>query len=117
MLTELSDLQESDEEVWGVAELSFKIRTRSKDGDEVIERHYSFNYAKEWDKWTFSDFKEKRAEISEKNDALDTGTWRTTEDLYWRSPKYVQEAKSVPPEVQEELEEYLDADEFNIQTR
>lgn len=115
MLKELSGLQESEEDVWGVASLSFTIQTRSSEEEEVIEREYEFSYAREWDKWTFSAFKEKRAQVQEDSDMPDLGTWRVTEDLHWEDPDAVPEARSVPPEVQEELAEYLDADEFIIQ--
>lgn len=110
MLSELSGLQESSEDVWGCAEVSFTINTREEDEDEIIEREYTFSHAPEWDKWTFVEFEERRA-----NDAkyLTNRTWRRTKHVMWDDAE--SPTVSVPPEVQEKLEEMLGLEQMVIQ--
>jgi hypothetical protein len=112
MLSELSELQSDsvdpqDEEVWGMAEVSFTITTRSEDGREDVERHYTFSHAPEWDKWMLAAFTEKRRETGSR-------VWRTSRDLEWHEPDAAK--VSIPDGVQEQLQELLDIDELTIQT-
>lgn len=110
MLTELSDLQESDESVWGCAEVSFRVQTRCRESDELVERIYTFSHAPEWDEWSFTEFEERRTEygrnVSKRN-------WRKSRSVKWHD----QEAPTidVPPEVTEQVEELLDIDEMTLQ--
>lgn len=111
MLSELSGLQESDEETWGTARLSFTIRTRYSEEDEIVERTYTFSRAPEWDKWTFMSFKERRAE-----DEDTLRNWRVTEDAHWSEPNEIPDGISVPQTVQDELEELLGLEEITIES-
>ena len=109
-LSDLSDLQESDEDTWGEPYLSFEIETRSEDGNELIQRSYTFAYAKEWDKWTFSEFEEKRTENTRR---ITARNWRRTEHILWQDTEAP--TVSVPPEVTRKLEEMLDMDSVVLQ--
>lgn len=110
MLSELTELQESDERVWSAPTVSFTIQTRSEEGDELIEREYTFSHAKEWDKWTFMEFEEKRTVdttmITDRN-------WRRTRHILWQEPEAP--TVDVPPEVEDELQELLGLEEMTIQ--
>lgn len=112
MLSELSDLQESNESVWSANSVSFSVETRSEENDEIVEREYTFAHAKEWDKWTFHEFEEKRTPNTE---SICDRNWRRTRHIYWDD----QEARSVdvPPEVTKEIEEMLDLEKLIIQTQ
>lgn len=109
MLNELESLQESDETL-SCIEMSFDIETRSEDGEEIVHREYFFSYAKEWDKWTFTEFVEKR---TSNTDRISERNWRKSRHIYWEDD----EAPSVdvPPEVSEALEEATGAETVTIQ--
>jgi hypothetical protein len=110
MLTDLEDLQQSDESVWSV-EMSFDIETRSEEDGELVHKEYTFHYTEEWDKWVFSSYEEKRtpkaANISDRN-------WRRSRQIYWDDT----DAPSidVPPEVSKQLEEATGAKEVVLQS-
>lgn len=110
MLTELSGLQESDENVWGTSKLSFSIETRSEESGELIQRTYTFSHAPDWDKWTFHHFEERRTKDTRR---ISARNWRRTKSVTWDES----EAPSidVPPEVSEELEEMLGLDSLVLQ--
>lgn len=111
MLTELSDLQESDEQIWGASKVSFTIETRSEEDRQIIQREYTFSHTPAWDKWMFQEFDEKKT--SDTNRVSDRN-WRRSRHMFWdesQSPTV-----SVPQEVQEQLEELLDVDELTLQT-
>lgn len=109
VLTELEDLQESDERVWGVADVSFSIRTRSEDGNETVKRTYTFSHAPEWEKWMFTEYEEKRAPSTE----FDEVNWRREKHLTWDETD--SRKIDVPKEVTDELSNLLDLDEMIIQ--
>lgn len=109
MLTELSELQDSDEELWSASKVSFTIETRSENDEEIIHREYTFSHAKEWDKWTFQEFEENRAE----NTKTDERNWRREKKLLWNDAGAPD--VTVPPEVSSELEKLLDLDKLVIQ--
>jgi len=110
MLTELSDLQESGERVWDCSDISFTIESTSEDGDERVQRRYTFSNAPEWDKWAFTEFEECRAT---KPAPSNKDNWRRSRHLMWHDL----EAPSIdiPPEVSNKLEELLGVDEITIQ--
>lgn len=110
MLTELEDLQHSDETVYGI-DLTFDVETRSDDGDELVERHYTFSYAKEFDKWTFTEFKEKRASNSDK---AHERNWRRSRHIMWYEANETPTI-DVPPEVSNALEEATGAEAVTLQ--
>jgi hypothetical protein len=110
MLTELGDIQSSDESVEAV-ELSFDIETRIEEGGERVARTYTFDYAKEWDKWTFVEFYEERA----KDDALPSErVWRQTQHIMWYDVDETPDI-TVPPEVTDALQKATGAKEIIIQ--
>lgn len=96
--------------MWGCAEVSFSIETRTEDGHELVQREYTFSHAPEWDKWTFTEFEEKRTEDT---DWVTDRTWRRSRHIMWHE----REAPTidVPPEVEKKLEELLGLDEMTIQ--
>lgn len=110
MLRNLGELQESSEDVWSCAEVSFTIDTRSEDGDEIVEREYTFSRAPEWEKWTFTEFEERRAEDTAR---VTDRTWRPSRHVMWQNSE--SPSIDVPPEVEEKLEELLDLEEMVIQ--
>lgn len=111
MLSGLTGLQESDEEVWGAKKVSFTIQTRSEDSGELVERDYTFTHAKHWDKWTFNEFEERRTDdtkhVTDRN-------WRRSRHAYWSESDCPD--VDVPPEVTKELEELLGLEDMVIQT-
>lgn len=112
MLTELEELQESDEEIWGSTSMSFTIETRMEESDEIVERTYTFTHAEEWDKWMFQEFEEKRTDDTE---TVAGRNWRRTRHILWND---VNETPTidVPPEVGQKLKEATNAENVTIQT-
>lgn len=110
MLSELSELQSSDEKTWGCPEISFTIDTRSDDDGEIVERKYTFSYAKEWDQWSFIEFDERRADADARVTAQN---WRRTRHVFWDDTESAD--VSVPPEVTAKLEEVLGLDSMVLQ--
>jgi hypothetical protein len=110
MLTELSDLQESDERVWSCAEVSFTIQTRSDDDGEIVERDYTFSHAPEWDMWSFTEFEERRAKDST---SVANRNWRRTRHILWDNIEST--TINVPQEVEKKLEELLGLEQLVIQ--
>jgi hypothetical protein len=110
MLSELTDLQDSEEYVWGTPSMSFTIRTREDGSDAVIQREYTFSYAEEWEKWTFTEFEEKRGEKTQINGGRH---WRRTE--HKTSSEEPIPDIDVPPEVGRKLNEAIGSEEVTIQ--
>lgn len=110
MLSELGDIQESDESIWNIS-MTFEVETRSEDGNELVHKKYNFGYAKEWDTWTFHEYVEKRTPntgtVSDRN-------WRDARHIMWGD---VTETPSVevPPEVAEKLREATGADSITME--
>lgn len=110
MLNDLNDLQESDENVWHI-NLCFEVETRSEESGELIQRKYTFNYAKEWDKWTFGHFHEERTPDGGRVSDRD---WTLTRDVHWNDVGEL-DTIDVPPEVAESLAEATGAEEIVLQ--
>lgn len=110
MLSELGELQESDEDMWGCAEVSFTIETREETSGELVTREYTFAHAPEWDKWTFVEFEEERTDDTK---AISNRQWRRSRHVMWNESESPQ--ISVPPEVEQQLEDLLDLEEMTIQ--
>lgn len=110
MLNDLSELQSSDERVWNI-DLSFDIETRSESGNQLIHKTYTFGYAREWDKWTFIEYHEERAEDTKRVSDRD---WRRSRHIVWSD---VNETRTidVPPEVTDALAEATGAESVTIQ--
>lgn len=111
MLSELEQVQDSDESIWAIS-LSFEVETRSETSDELIHRTYHFGYADEWDKWIFHEFEEKRANntvsVKERN-------WHEAEHILWHDADETPSV-DVPPEVTEKLQEATGAESIVMQT-
>lgn len=110
MLNDLTELQTSDEDVWGMPEISFTIQTRSEEGEEIVQRKYVFSRAPEWDKWLFNSFVEKRATDTPE---VTSRSWRTSRRVFWDEAE--EPTVDVPPEVTRKLENLLDADSVVLQ--
>jgi hypothetical protein len=110
MIGELEELQESDEDVWQVG-LSFDVETRCEESGEVVHKQYTFNYVKEWDKWVFQEYEEKRTPANERVAERD---WRKARHVFWND---IGEQRSidVPPEVSEELARATGSESVTIQ--
>jgi hypothetical protein len=108
MLTDLSDLQESDERVWGEPDVSFTVRTRESDSPEIVEREYTFSRAPEWDKWMFTEYEERRADSTN-----NIRNWRRTRQLSWSDNE--KPTVDIPQEVEDKIEELLELDELVLQ--
>lgn len=109
MLSELTGLQTSDEEVWAI-DLSFDIETRASEGDEIAHKTYTFNYTPEWDKWVFTGFEEER---SPNTPTIGGRDWRVARRITWDESS--SRDITVPPEVTQALEEATGAEEITIQ--
>ena len=110
MLSELGGMQESNENVWRIS-MSFDIETRSEDGDEIVHRTYTFSYAKEWEKWTFQEFKEKRTEDTTR---MSDRNWSQSRHIMWQEVNETPTVE-VPPEVADELQQATGAESIVIQ--
>lgn len=111
MLNELHDRQqESDESVWGTS-ISVSVETRTQDGSELVHKTYTFSYAKEWDKWTFQEYEEKRTPAS---DRVTNRNWRQSRHIMWSDVNDTPTI-DVPPEVAEKVAEATGADEVVLQ--
>lgn len=108
MLTDLEELQSSEERV-NCTSLSLTVETRCDERDELVEKEYSFSYAPEWDKWTFTEYVEKRTpdvNIGERN-------WRRAQHILWDDAETP--TIDVPPEVSQQLAEATGAESVTIQ--
>lgn len=110
MLSELEDLQQSEENLWQTS-ITFDIETRSEDGNEIVQKTYSFSYADEWDKWTFSEYEEKRtpdtASMGDRN-------WRQAQHIFWQEVNKTPSI-DVPPEVSKALAKATGSESVTIQ--
>lgn len=105
---ELIDSQSSDEQVW-MTQLSFSFVTRSeKDEDTLVERRYTMDYAKEWDKWVLHEYEERQSE----NMSPGRRNWHRVRHMYWDSGESPD--VEIPPAVSKQLEEVL-GQSVNIQ--
>lgn len=109
MLSDLTDLQSSEESVWSI-DLSFDIETRSEENDELVNRKYTFSYAEEWDKWTFKEYREERTPDEERMMERD---WKRSRHVVWQDSDVP--TVEVPPEVADALAEATGADDVTIQ--
>lgn len=109
MLSELSGLQESDENVQGI-DLTFDVETRSDEEGELIQKKYTFSYAREWDKWTFTEYEEKRTRDTHR---IGDRNWSTSRHLLWSDAE--SRTIEVPPEVSEALADATSSEEVTIQ--
>lgn len=105
MLSELHEKQSSDGNVWS-SEMSISIEARNNSCGELVHKEYVFSYAPEWDKWTFSEYVEKRTPDTER---VSDRNWRQTRHLMWHDVGEVSEI-DVPPEVGDALSEATGGD-------
>lgn len=112
MLTDLDDLQESDESITSV-DLTFDVETTSTDGSDVVRKTYTFSYAEEWDKWMFTAFTERRASTDGRaSDGY--RNWQTARDISWNDVGATPEI-DIPPEVTRRLKQATTADSVILQ--
>lgn len=109
MLNELDGLQKSDESVSAIS-VSFDVETRSKQSGEVVHGEYSFSYVPECDKWTFTEYTEKRASDSE---SVRDRDWKQSRHIMWHDRETP--TIEVPPEVANKLQEATGADSIVMQ--
>lgn len=112
MLTELSDIQESDEDIWGSPTISISMRTREYAGEHIIERTYTFGRSQLEDKWALQEFEERK---STANKISSKGDWETVNRAMWHEQHKMPDNIDIPPEVQQELMEILDLDEITLE--
>lgn len=110
MLNDLTDLQESEEQIWELT-IDFDVRTRSEEQNELIERVYTFSYAKEWDKWMFREFEEER---TPDNDGVSDREWARSRHVSSQDLSKL-DTIDIPPEVSESLAEATGAEEIVLQ--
>lgn len=110
MLSELGGMQESDESVSGVS-MSFDIETRSENGGELVHREYTFSFSREWGKWMFQEFREKRTKDTV---SVSNRNWRDSRHIMWHDVNETPTVE-VPPEVAEELQEATGAESVIMQ--
>jgi hypothetical protein len=110
MLNELTDLQESEEEIHQVR-LSIDVETRSTDGDELVEKEYTFTYAPSLETWMFFEYTEKRTPDV---DYISGRNWRQSRHIFWEDPADTSTI-DVPPEVSEKLAEATGCESVTIQ--
>ena len=105
MLSELSDMQESDEDVWSI---TISIETETQESGQIIHSEYDFSYAKEWDKWMFTEYKEKRAPVNDRR------AWHDARHISWHD---IHETPSinVPQSVADRLAEATSSENVTIQ--
>jgi len=112
MLTELEDMQESNETVWGGTTVSFTIETREKDNSKIVQRTYTFAHSPRFDIWTFQEFEEKETKNTKR---ISGRNWRRNRHVLWNDP--AEERKiDIPSEVGEKLKEAIGAESVTIQT-
>lgn len=110
MLEELSDLQQSEENLWRT-NLSIDIETRDEDNGEIVHKEYTFSYTDEWDKWTFQEYREKRTPDTAKMGDRD---WRKSRHIYWDDLSETPTI-DVPPEVSKALAKATGSESVTIQ--
>lgn len=108
-LTDFSDLQDSDEELWGTPKMSFEFTTRIESDEELVERTYTFSYAKEWDEWTFYEYEEKRSNTIDESKPKN---WRRTRHTYWDDSDAPD--VQVPQSVTDKLADLLDKESIEL---
>jgi len=106
MLNELhGEQQDSDESVWST-DISVSVETRSELSGEIVHKEYIFSYSKEWDKWTFTEYTEKRTNADSR---VSKRSWRQSRHIMWYD---IDESPTidVPVEVSEKLAEATGGD-------
>ena len=110
MLSELEELQQSDESVWSQS-MTIEIETRSKSGNELVHKEYTFSYADQFDKWMFSEYVEKRTRDTT---SVTDRNWRKSRHLFWQDGEA--STIDVPPEVSQALADATGSESVTIQT-
>lgn len=111
MLNELYDKQQESDETVVAKDVSVTVETQSSTDDERVRREYTFNWAKEWNKWVFQEFVEQRTSTAV---SVTDRTWRDTQHIMWSDVTDTPEI-DVPPAVSDALAEATGADEVVMQ--
>lgn len=109
MLTELEELQESKENVWET-NIRIEVETRIDDENEIVQKSYTFCYSPEWDKWSFTEYIEKRTPDTTR---MGDRNWRKAQHIFWNDAESA--TIDVPPEVSKSLAEATGAESVTIQ--
>lgn len=111
MLGELSELQQSSDGTIEHIEMKFDVHTRDDEDDELVEKVYTFCYAKEWGKWTFQEYVERRSpdtvRMSDRN-------WRRVQHCLWHDVNETPDI-DVPPQVADKLAQATGSEKVTIQ--
>lgn len=111
-LTDTTNFQQDEGHLYGEPSLSISFSVRDEEDGELIEKDFEFSYAREWDKWTISNYKEKRCDadvlVSKRN-------WRTVEDVFWHEMHHSECDIDIPQYVIDKLDEVLGADVVKLQ--
>ena len=110
MLSDLSDLQDSGESVRHI-DMKFEIDTRSEEGSELVHKEYTFSYARQFDTWTFQEYREERTPDTNR---MADRNWTRSRHIVWQD---INETRTidVPPEVADALAEATDSESVSIQ--
>lgn len=112
MLSDLNQIQDESSESIQHIDMSFDIETRDKENDEIVQRIYTFSYAKQWDTWTFQEYVERRTPDT---DRVGDRDWRKSKELFWHDINETPEI-DVPPEVSKKLAMATGSESVTIQT-
>jgi len=83
VLSSLAEMGDTSSETVMRSTLSIDIRTRDTQADDLIERTYTFSYAKEWDKWMFHEYVEERTDDTT---SVSDREWVQTRHIFWDNP-------------------------------
>lgn len=92
--------------------MNFEIETRDDERNELVEKVYTFSYAKQWDRWTFQEFVERRTSDTK---MMKDRNWRKTRELFWHDVHETPDVE-VPPEVTDRLAMATGSESVVIQT-
>lgn len=110
MLSQLSELQKSDETYW-MTSMSFSVETRTEDGDELVHKTYTFSWGEEFDEWHFTEYEEKRCSVESKANCRN---WKKSRHVWWNEVTKSIDV-DIPQKVSDKLAERLGCEEVTIQ--
>jgi hypothetical protein len=111
MLGELTELQQPSDETIQRIDMNFEVRTRDSEANELVEKVYTFCYAKEWDKWTFQEYVERRSPDTTRMSDRD---WRRVQHCLWHDVNETPDI-DVPPQVADKLAKATGSESVTIQ--
>lgn len=112
MLDELAQAGQPESETATNIDLSFAVTTRDSDTEDIVERVYTFAYAKEWDKWMFHEYVERRSQDTER---MSDRNWQQTEHIFWNDMDDTREI-DIPSTVTQKLADATGAESVTLQS-